>query len=265
MRLVDRGSGPLVLQLPGLAGGVGLYHEQATAARQAGFRVAELDLSGDRADDPAPGKLTWAGLTGEVFEALDRLGAPRAVLWGTSFGSLIALAAAAERPERVQGLLLSSPPDPRWRPAPYQAILDRAGRGRHPARVATIYFRTGFLLLNSWEFANPVALARLPRLARIAASARTPSTTIHDKLNLLFGDGLDVSRIAPAVRCSIVAGAWDTITSPGASRRLADAIPGSRLRLLPFTGHACAYSRPRSYARLAIEELRYLVQDPEGP
>jgi pimeloyl-ACP methyl ester carboxylesterase len=43
-------------------------------------------------------------------KAIDSLSAPRAVLWGTSFGSLVALATAARHPERVSGLLLSHPP-----------------------------------------------------------------------------------------------------------------------------------------------------------
>jgi pimeloyl-ACP methyl ester carboxylesterase len=256
VRLSDGGSGPLVLKIPGLAGGVGLCHEEIDAARAAGFRVVGLDTSGDRADDPAPGRLSWDGLASEVFAALDRLGAERAVLWGTSFGCLICLAAAARRPERVTGLLLCAPPEPRWRPPAYLAILEHASARRNPARAATLWFRTGFVVLNAWEFINPLALLRVPRLARAAVEARTPSTTIHDKLELLFRD--DPGLPPASVPCSIIAGAWDTITWPGASRRLARALPGSRLHRLRLTGHACAYARPRSHMRRAIEELRRL-------
>jgi len=259
MRLDDAGTGPLVLKLPGLAGGVGLQAEEVGRARAGGFRVAGLDTSGDRADDPVPGPLSWESLGAEVCAALDRLGAPRAVLWGTSFGCLICLAAAAAHPERVTGLLLCSPPDPRWRPRLYRALLEHAARRARPARAATVCFRAGFALLNGWEFVNPLALARTPALARAALEARTPATTIHDKLRLLFGAGADLPLPASPPPCSIVHGAWDTITSPGAARRLARALPGARRRTLALAGHACAYSRPRGYSRCVIEELRRLT------
>jgi len=258
MRLRVQGDGPLVVKIAGLAAGVGLYHEEVGKARQAGFRVAELDTTGDRHDDPATTPITWEMLAGEVIEALDRLKTERAVLWGTSFGSLVSLAAAARHPHRIRGLLLCSPPEPGWRPRTYLRVFDYTSSRRRPATVTAGWFSIGFLILNCWEFINPVALVRLPGLARASRDAQTPSATILDKLALLFRDEPGLPDPAWRIPCSIISGTFDTVTSPRASARLAQALPGSRLHRLRFGGHSCAYSRPRAYAGRVLDELRRL-------
>ncbi len=107
MRLHTDGSGPLVVKIAGIAAGVGLFHEEIAVARRSGFRVAALDTTGDRSDDPATCPLTWDFLADEVIRALDRLEARRAVIWGTSFGALVCLDVASLFPDRVRGMLLS--------------------------------------------------------------------------------------------------------------------------------------------------------------
>ena len=256
MRLSVAGDGPLVLKIPGLAAGVGLYGEEIAAAREAGFRVAAMDPSGDRSDDPAPGPLSWDFLADEVFRGLDELNAPSAILWGTSFGTLICLGAAARRPERVQGLLLCSPAQPGWRPPLHCSLLRWTSSRPLPARASARWFTAAFMTLNAWEFFNPFALLRLKKLVHAARDARTPHRTIHEKLGLLFGDHPGLPR--DPIDCSIVAGAWDLITFPGTAARLAATLPGSRLFRLGFAGHSCAYSRPRTYLHRTLNELRRL-------
>jgi pimeloyl-ACP methyl ester carboxylesterase len=169
------------------------------------------------------------------------------------------LAAAARRPESVGGLLLCSPPLPGWRPPLYVKLLDRAARTRRPERTATLCFRAGFLTLNSWEFFRPAPLVRLRRLAREAADARTPPTTIFEKLTLLFTAHPGLPPSEARLPCSILAGAWDPVTPLSGARRLAEALPGARLRALRLAGHSCAYSRPATYGAWAVEELRRLA------
>lgn len=254
MRLRTEGDGPLVIKIPGLAGGVGLQHEQIAAARAAGFRVAAVDLPGDRLDDPAPGPLSWDYLANEVYRVLETLDAPRAILWGTSFGALICLAAAARRPQCAAGLLLCSPPLPGASPPLQRALLDWTSSRPLPARSTARHFQLGFSLLNAWEFCAPTALMRAPRLAAATRRASTPNRTVLEKLNLLFRDHPGMPP--PEIPCAIIAGRWDTVTSFGAAPRLARMLPGSRLHRLWFCGHACAYSRPAAHNRCVIEELR---------
>ncbi len=262
MRLHTDGSGPLVVKIAGIAAGVGLFHEEIAVARRSGFRVAALDTTGDRSDDPATYPLTWDYLADEVIRALDRLESPRAVVWGTSFGALVCLAVASRFPDRVRGMLLSSPPEPGWRPRLYLKFYRWALNRRRPAVFSACCFSAGFLLLNAWEYVNPAALARLPALARAARSAKTPVQTTHEKIGLVLHDHPGLPGPEQGIPCSILAGAWDTITGPGASLRLAEMLPGARLRRFRFAGHSYAYSHPTTYGRWAVEELRRLTESP---
>jgi pimeloyl-ACP methyl ester carboxylesterase len=260
MRLRTEGEGPLVVQLPGLVGGVDLFAEVRARVVAAGFRVAALDNTGDRADDPAPWRLDWDRLAGEVVAALDRLGERDAVLWGTSFGCHVALAAAARHPERVRALLLCFPPPLGWRPSLYCALHEWVERRRQPARAARTAFQAGFYLLNAWEFVIPAAASRLPALARASREAATPDDTVLDKIRLLFGSHPGLPEAERGVPTSIVAGGFDLVVTPAAPRRIARELPRARVRVLRFAGHGGAYSRPRAYARILTEELARLTR-----
>jgi 3-oxoadipate enol-lactonase len=259
MRIHARGDGPLVVKLAGIAGGTGLYEEEMTAAAAAGLRVAALDTTGDRSDDPAPGPITWDALAEDVGRGLDALGSDRAVLWGTSFGSLVALAFTARRPERVTGLLLCHPPEPGRLPRPQAALVRWVSARRNPERATGILFAVGFNLLAAWEGVFPTTLFRLPGLLRASREAATPAKTLLEKLKLLDGEAPGFPPPGARIPVSIVVGAWDTVAPASGARRLAASIPGSRVASLPFSGHSGAYSRPRAYARLMVRELTRLA------
>lgn len=76
-----------------------------------GFHVVTLDLLGhgrsDRPVDPKEYSMTMWGE--QVVALLDHLGAPTAVVGGTSLGANVSLEVAALAPDRVQGLLLEMP------------------------------------------------------------------------------------------------------------------------------------------------------------
>jgi pimeloyl-ACP methyl ester carboxylesterase len=260
MRWDVQGRGPTVIKIAGLVGGVQLYREEMAAAVAGGLRVVALDISGDRADDPAIAPHSWATLSDEVIAAADACDAKRPILWGTSFGCLIALATAARWPERVGGLVLAYPPAPGWRPELYGTVLRWAQQRQDPERSAALLFRVGFLLLNSWEFAYPTALRRLPRLARASFAAATPASTILRKLELMWQDdpGLPSPHSVPP--SAILAGRLDAVALPSGARRLAERLPRCRLHVLPRAGHAGSYSHPRSYRRWAVGELQRMAQ-----
>jgi pimeloyl-ACP methyl ester carboxylesterase len=260
MRLSSWGRGPLVVKLAGIAGGVWLYREEMVAAVGAGFRVLALDTTGDRSDDPATAPLGWDSLTDEVVRAVDRHG-ERAVLWGTSFGSVLATATAARHPDRVSGLLLCHPPDPGC-PPPFHRTFFRWLKSRpQPERIAASIFRAAFVALNGWEILAPKTLVRLPELAREARTAQTPGSTVLQKLSLLFEEDPGLPPASAPIPAAIIAGRWDSITTPAAARAIAHRLPGARLHWLSFSGHAGAYSRAATYKRIAIEELRRLTAD----
>ena len=260
MRMIVHGfDGPPVVKLAGIVGGIRLYDEEIACAARAGFRVAALDVSGDRRDDPAKRPLGWELYADEVEVAIDSISSPRAVLWGTSFGCLVALAAAARHPERVSGLLLSHPPDPLWRPRLHRALLDWVERRADPDLIANVMFSIAFLGLTSWEGIAPALWVRLPSLLRASLEAATPPATLKRKLELLFREEPGLPPPGAAIPVEVIAGAWDLVAPLAGARRLASRIPGARITVLGFSGHAGAYSRPRVHHDAVIGALKRLA------
>ncbi len=257
------GEGPLIVKLPGIAGGTGLYREEVEAVARAGFRVAMVDLAGDRRDDPAAEPLSWEFVGREVVLGLDALGAGRAVLWGTSFGAMIALATSARHPARVEGLVLSLPPDPRHRPKLWMAALAWARRRRNPDLAARLTFLGGFLAMTSWEGGWPTTVCRAPRFLRAGFEARTPARTVREKIELLWSEppGLPF----PGTPTAIIAAAWDPVAPLRGARAWAERIPGATLRVVPCAGHAAPASRPKAYAGAVVEGVREVVRGASAP
>ena len=83
----------------------------ARALAADGLHVVTLDLLGHgRSDRPADPLLYSMTAFGEqVIELLDHLGAPQAVIGGTSLGANVSLEVAVIAPERVRGLIIEMP------------------------------------------------------------------------------------------------------------------------------------------------------------
>jgi 3-oxoadipate enol-lactonase len=252
-------SGPLAVKLSGIAGGIRLYDEEIAAAVAGGFRVAALDVSGDRRDDPPDRPITWDLYADEVKAAIDRAQAERGVIWGTSFGCMIALATAARHPERVSGLLLCHPPDPLRRPPMHLALLRWAERRGRPDLTARVLFSSAFLGMTSWEGLGIALWPRVPRLLRASLEAATPPSTVKRKIELLFRDDPGLPPPGRAIPVEIIAGAWDLVAPLAGARRLASRIPGSTLHVMGYSGHAGAYTRPRDYLAITLAALKRLA------
>jgi len=258
VKLRVEGDGPPVVKLGGIAGGVELFREEIDQAIRSGFKVAALDNTGDRHDDPVPSTLTWELFTEEIENTLDTLEVDRAILWGTSFGCVIAMAAAARIPDRVSGLLLSFPPDPEYRPRPLLELYRWSIRKRRTDRLFRILFILLFGGLTGWEFLVPTALSRARYVLRTALEARTPTSTVKNKLQLLWETSLMEEACRLDIPTRIIAGRWDLIAPVWRARRIASQVPGATIEILECAGHAGQYSRPRTYTTMAVNALRAL-------
>ncbi|GAA4114385.1 alpha/beta fold hydrolase [Nocardioides fonticola] len=83
----------------------------ARALAAEGLHVVTLDLLGHgRSDRPAdPQAYSVTAFAEQVLALLDHLGAPQAVIGGTSLGANVSLEVAAIAPERVRGLIVEMP------------------------------------------------------------------------------------------------------------------------------------------------------------
>ena len=88
-----------------------MHQPLARALAADGLHVVTLDLLGhgrsDSPDDPLVYSMTAFGE--QVIALLDHLGAPQAVIGGTSLGANVSLEVAVLAPDRVRGLILEMP------------------------------------------------------------------------------------------------------------------------------------------------------------
>ena len=232
--------------------GAGLNHTVwAAQSRWLAFRhrnVLSVDLPGHGQSAGAPLPDIQA-MGAWVLRLLDAVGASQAALIGHSMGSLVALEAAAQAPERTEALLLigtaaAMPVHPDMLTAAaanHHDAIDMVNLWGHGQRAGI----GGSLVPGSWmtglgnailEKAGPgvlhndLAACNAYRTALEAAAKVTAPTTL-------------------------VAGEFDQMTPLKSARQLGAAIAGSRLVVCRGAGHMLMAERPND----VIEAMRTLV------
>ncbi len=144
LHLEDGGSGgtPVVL-VHSAAGSTTHWEAQLSHLRQTRRAIA-LDVRGHgRSEAPRDGSYAVAAMGADVVAAADVLGLERFILVGHSQGGAVAIAAAAQVPERVAGLVLLDPAtDGRLMPKEEAAGLMAALRSPAYAQITEGYWRS---------------------------------------------------------------------------------------------------------------------------
>jgi pimeloyl-ACP methyl ester carboxylesterase len=105
-------------------------------------RVVAMDMLGFGASAPAGGQQAIEAMAAAALDLLDALGLTRSAVLGHHTGALVALELAAAAPERVTGLVLSSPP---WPDAAYRRshacspAVDTAERSPDGSHLVTLW------------------------------------------------------------------------------------------------------------------------------
>jgi pimeloyl-ACP methyl ester carboxylesterase len=251
VRIIDKGTGPPLVIVPGLQGRWD-YIAPAVEALARTFRVMTFDLC----DEPSSGAafLGERGLDNYVVQlggVLDRCGVERAHVCGISFGGLIALRVAATHPERVASLILASTPGPGW----------------HLRRRHELYARLPRLF-------GPIFLAETPFRLRLELRAALPARRdrrafARSQLRLLVGAPLSLARMAARARLisrADIASDCARVTAPTlvvtGERDLDHVVPvdgsvgylsaicGSRGVVLERSGHLGSITRPEAFAAI---------------
>jgi len=193
MNIIDVGSGPPLVLVPGVQGRWEWMRRAidalAVRCRVITFSLANEPTSG-AAFDPALGATNYVR---QVSAVLDAQGLARAAVCGSSLGGLIASTFAARHPERVTALVLASALPPSWRPTPQQRTY----------------------ALSPWLFAPAFAVASLGLYGEIASAAGGPVRGLPLAAGLLASvaaNPTSPARMAERVAC------WFEAPSPDMSR-----------------------------------------------
>jgi len=245
---VDQGSGrPLVL-IPGIQGRWE-WMRPAVDSLALRFRVITFSLLGERKSGASP--RGFDAHVDQVDEVLDRAAVDRAIVCGVSYGGLVALRYAAQRPARVDRLVLVSTPGPRWQPT------DRVRRYANAPRSSALAFVAGAPGRLSREIAAAVP-GRAERLATIAGYASSmvfhpgSARRMAGRVKCLTGQDFLADAKQVAVPTLIVTGEPHldrVVPVPGTKEYLA-LIASAEGVTLTHTGHIGVVTRPAAFAEL---------------
>jgi len=261
---IREGGGPSVLVVhggPELGSGYLRHHLPPAMPEEA--TLVFLDLPGTgRSPAPAEG-VRFAAMVQALTRLLERQGSPAFVL-GHSFGSLPALALAADVPGLVRGLILVDP-DPPWHDVWEGAFTVLDGRRGPEERDALARLEATTSKLASADSMR--AYLRLRLRAYFFDPRRSSSFEPDLDPGALerFAGGSSVRRdpecLAVARRLPEVVSPVCLVTGPasvypeGALERLRAALPDAAIRTIPRTGHFPFIEEPMRFRTLVGQFL----------
>ena len=250
-----RGRGPDLVLLHGWGLNLRVWDRLTDTLAEA-FRVIAVDLPGHGLsawDEEARG---LAGLASGVDEAISEVSTSH-VLLGWSLGGQIALHCAASEPERLERLVLVST-TPRFVAQPdWPHGIEPELLRRFAEQLATDYRRTvnDFLELQVRGSASGANVLQELRTALLEHGEARPEA-LTAGLNALAQSDLRPLLHGIRVPTLVVAGQYDRVTPPSASRALAEALPNARYVEIRRAAHAPFLSHPVEFAQLLTDCLR---------
>jgi pimeloyl-ACP methyl ester carboxylesterase len=248
----EAGTGPTILALHGV-GSSSLSFAPQLEALSARFRVIAWDAPGYGGSDDFAGEPT-AGIYADFASGLlDALGIATANVVGHSMGGLITTALVARHAARIQRVVLSSC-------ASGYARMDAHEREERLANRVGLFEKEG---------AAGVAAARGPG----NCAPMTPQPTVARVIDIMsrvrkegyFAGAqlLDTGDVfaelgrwpTPPPPTLVMVGAHDRTTPPPGSRRIADALDGSRYQELPESAHAGYLEQPELFNTLLADHF----------
>ncbi len=239
----DDGPGPVVVLLHGFPLDRSIWKAQATTLG-ARYRVIAPDLRG-HGETPAPeGIYPMDDMADDVVELLDALKITEpVVVGGLSMGGYVALSMAVRHPRRLRGLMLINTRAAADPPATAQVREELARQveaaGSAGPAVATMLPK----------LFGPTARTRRPEVVAAVAERmeKTPARGVAGALRGMAGRPdrtADLPRIT--LPTLVVAGADDALIPIDESTRMAEALPGAQLVVIPDVGHLAPVEDPEA-------------------
>lgn len=241
---VERGTGPVLLLLHGMAGTCANWSEVVEPLSREHTVIAP-DLPGHGSSAPGAGDYSVGALAAAMRDLLLTLGHEQANVIGHSLGGGVAMQLAYQSPEMVQRLLLVSSGGL----GPEVSVVLRAaalpGSELFIAATAELGATVGAALGRGLSAIGLRPKADVAELARGYASLRDPERREAFLATLRASVGTRGQRVdagdrlylAEAVPVLIVWGADDSIIPARHGEDAHAAIPGSRLEIIEGVGH----------------------------
>ncbi len=228
------GAGPDLVLLHGWGLNAGIW-DGVAAELALSHRLHRIDMPGHGRSEWSPQCLSLDDFTRAVAPYVPR----HSTILGWSFGGMVALRLASLAPERISGLVLIST-TPRfvtaadWTPAMTPQVLSNFGVRLRDDYRATIQ---DFLALQVRGDERELSSLRELRY-RLVSGGLPLQAALEAGLGVLGAADMRSALTNVRVSCLVIAGEYDRVTPPDASRHLAEHIPGATFHLVPRAGHA---------------------------
>ena len=249
MKLIDLGSGPPVVVIPGIQGRWE-WMKPGIEALSARCRVVTFSL----ADEPTCGGpddavLDFDCYVAQVREAMDRAGLDRATICGVSYGGLIAAAFAARHPDRASALVLVSAMPPSWTADERVLFYLRA-----PRLLTPVFMAASLRIFPEIAAAHPGLGPSLREAGRHGWNVLTHmfSPTRMARRVRILETRVPVDFSAVRVPTLVLTGeaTLDRVMPVRATHEYLSLIPHARLAVLERTGHLGFITRPAAFVEV---------------
>jgi pimeloyl-ACP methyl ester carboxylesterase len=249
VKIVDTGTGPPVVVIPGIQGrwewmkpGIDAL---ATRCRVVTYSLSDEPSCGGRFDETTG----FDCYVEQVREAIDQAGIERATICGVSYGGLVACAFAARYPERTRGLVLVSALPPSWTPDARVRFYLHA-----PRLLMPVFMVASLRMYREIASAHPGLWSGVREAARHGWNVLThmfsPSRMAR-RVHLLARTDL-AGMAPPSVSALVITGdsTLDRVVPVSATREYLQWLPHARMATVERTGHLGFITRPQIFADL---------------
>ena len=245
----SEGAGEPVILVMGLAYPSDMWFRVAPALARS-HRVIRLDNRGAGRTGDVPGApYTVETMADDVRAVLDEAGETSAHVVGVSMGGLIAQELALTAPHRVRSLVLActhpGAAHAVWDPEALALLAERGGLTPQQAAEASIPFNYAATtprerIEEDWAVRLPLACTPQGYLAQVMGSSRWSGLERLPDLR---------------VPTLVVHGEGDRLVPPANGRRIAHAVPGAELVVLPDANHLFFTDQPERTNHLLLDWL----------
>lgn len=256
-RIVEAGDGPPLVLLHGTGGHAEAYLRNVRALSEH-FRLVICDMVGHGFTGKPDRPYTLDVYADHLAGLLDVLELERAHLSGESLGGWVAAWFAAQRPERVDRLVLTTPGNVTSKPETMRRVYDSTLRAVTEASAETVRARLEWLFAPETKHlvSDELVAVRLAIYTQPGAEAAMRNVLVlqDPEVRARYGWNAEwTGRIrAPTL---IIWTSDDPTGTYDEGELLAGWIPGSRLVNIDGAGHWPQWERPEDFDRLHREFL----------
>ena len=253
------GQGPAVVLVHGMGLNQAMW-QWLLPALTPHFLVLSFDLLGHGESMDPVGRPDLKTFSAQIVELLDICGLTRGAVVGFSLGGMIARRFAIDHPNRLSALAILHSAHDRSA-AERAAIMQRVETVRQSGPAATVDAALARWFTDEFRTRHPEMMALVRRW--VMANRKEVYASIYRVL--AEGDAEIADPIA-AIRCPtlVMTGAEDFGNSPDMAQRMASAIPGARIVILPGLRHMALAEDPTTLNAPLVSFLTQMLVEQTG-